>query len=564
MRDSLFPSALATLAALARIPLLAALLVAPASALDLTEPFGDFTGDLGQLAPRSLTMTWTVNDPPGALGGGQDNGFFEWKRFDFTPGSSPRGAIQLSIRAERWMKPTPWRKQNFSWTEKRQTAGDGVQIRIDVAAGNVDFLLSMSASGTLVSQAPNAKVLLEEMIALIPRMPVADAGIEVTPRAMQEPAAVGLVPASPLFPARIVALRNAVGRTVTFSIHDAAPAVLEAGKASGKSVEVVADASGKAEVLFRYAPADDAPLPAPLTIPVLVRGDAGGEVRRSDVKVGLGLAFEGIRAVPGAKYAFAKEAPFPMLVSVRSTFHPDLRVAAYLHAAKEAKLWGDAAPGFLLETRWANRPAGAEVEHEAYRGSSEVVASLDGRTDNYLSANIQPWYTVDKAFYPAVILKSQGRHIFEVTGRTAAIDVKTKRSLGRMPNDPLVTSSVLVVLSSEEPESAFQSLACSLNPQTKVQALMLETAKKMPMGYGTAVDYFTAGTGLLCGLLKEEYEASFLELANFLGGKYLDHLETPEVFATLTQKQQDALQLARKAYDKLNDAKQEEDMGELK
>lgn len=562
MRDSQFPSALATLGALARFTLLPALLVSTAAGLDTATPFGMYLGDLSQLAPASAALQYRPWDPPDPATG-MESGVFELTRFDVDPNSrQPRGQLQLSIQVRRWSKPNPFRKQNFTWTEERQQAGRGYHAKIVTWAGNVELLLSMNVDGTLVGTEPDPRRLLEEMLALLPRQPLADAGVEVTPRAAPEPAAVGLIPASSRLPARIVALANPPGRPVTFSVPDSAPATLETSTASGRSVDVIADRTGRAEVRFRYAPEQPAPLAAPLSVPVLVVNDLG--FRRADVKVGLGLAFDRIRAVPGEKYRYAPDAPFPLLLSVKSTFHPGLRIGAYLHAAKEAKVWGDAVPGLLLETRWANRPPDAAVEHQAYRGSAEIWASLAAGEDNYLVANIEPWFRTPKSYLPAVILKARGHHVFQVSGRTAVLDATTKRLLEELRDDPLVVPGGLVLLSTEEPESALQSLACSFQAQTRVQALMLETARKMPMGYGTAFDYLTAGTDLLCGLLKEEYEASFLGLANFLGGKYLDHLETPEVFATLTQRQQDALQLARKAYDRLNDAKQEEDLGELK
>ena len=87
--------------------------------------------------------------------------------------------------------------------------------------------------------------------------------------------------------------------------------------------------------------------------------------------------------------------------------------------------------------------------------------------------------------------------------------------------------------------------------------MMLETAKMLPGG--DAVDALTTVTGLMCKFGKSEYESLFYELGTILGGKYLDHLVEPEVFEQLTATQKNAVNVAKKSYDQLDDYKKKEE-----
>jgi hypothetical protein len=86
---------------------------------------------------------------------------------------------------------------------------------------------------------------------------------------------------------------------------------------------------------------------------------------------------------------------------------------------------------------------------------------------------------------------------------------------------------------------------------------MLETAKMLPGG--GVVDALTSATGLMCKFGKGEYESLFYDLGTIVGGKYLDHLNEPEVLQKLTPRQQSAAKLAKKAYDKLDEHKKGEE-----
>jgi hypothetical protein len=109
----------------------------------------------------------------------------------------------------------------------------------------------------------------------------------------------------------------------------------------------------------------------------------------------------------------------------------------------------------------------------------------------------------------------------------------------------------------DTPEHWLTSLACSLEAQDEVQYLMLETAKMLPGG--DVVDALTTATGLMCKFGHGEYESLMYDLGTIIGGKYLEHLNEPDVLKKLTPRQQEAAKLAKEAYDKLDEHKQNEE-----
>jgi hypothetical protein len=132
--------------------------------------FGFFQGNLSELAPRSIQMTYTVNDPPGTFSQ-YDTGYFEYKMFDVDQRSrSVKGSIQLNINATKWIRPLPGRK-NYDYNEKRTDHAGGYVVRAKMSAGNIDLDASLNVSGTLVnaSAVPDVKSVLHEMISKIPK-----------------------------------------------------------------------------------------------------------------------------------------------------------------------------------------------------------------------------------------------------------------------------------------------------------------------------------------------------------------------------------------------------------
>lgn len=406
-----------------------------------------------------------------------------------------------------------------------------------VMGANVFISISCDTPGNKVAR-PNTKALAE---AILRRMSGSQSrsAVEVYPYQGLSPSEQGLIPASDLLPAKIVYKGGTPNSEVTFSLQGGTRGELRSGKISGKLITVTSDAAGSAETYYYYK-GESKSLTAPLKDDIRVTAD--GETKTAQIHIGLGLAFDKIKAVLGQTY---ENNTYAFTLSVKSTFHPDLNIAAYLFNAEQSKAWGDKKLGIKLFSEWVNRPADAEHD-EYYKGTANITASQE--RDSILTANHTPWYTPPgaKFFYPAVVMKTPGRHAYRVNGQIAVLN-RGGGDLIAYLDEKMVKSDTLLILSKEDPERWYQSLACSLNATTTTQWFMLEAVKMIPV-YGDAVDQLTAVTSLVCGLLKEDYEKSIIDLASWLGGKYIDNLMEPEVFNKLTQKQQDAVIVAKTSY----------------
>ena len=403
-----------------------------------------------------------------------------------------------------------------------------------VMGANVFISISCETPGNKVAR-PNTKALAE---AILRRMSGTESrgAIEVYPYSGLSPSDRGLMPASELLPAKILYKNGTPNSEVTFSLQDGAKGELRSGKISGKLITVTSDAAGNAETYYYYT-SQNKTLTAPLKDDIRVTTD--GETKTAQIHIGLGLAFEKIKSVLGQTY---ENNTYAFTLSVKSTFHPDLNIAAYLFNAEQAKVWGNKKLGIKLFSEWVNRPTDSEHD-EYYKGTANITASQE--KDSILTANHTPWFTPPgaKFFYPAVVMKTPGRHAYRVNGQIAVLN-RGDGNLIAYLDEKMAKSDTLLILSKEDPERWYQSLACSLNATSSTQWFMLEAVKMIPV-YGEAVDQLTAVTSLVCGLLKEDYEKSIIDLASWLGGKYIDNLMEPEVFNKLTLKQQDAVIIAK-------------------
>lgn len=415
-----------------------------------------------------------------------------------------------------------------------------IERRLEVMAGNVRLSVRFDendANFRYVAR-PDPRAVAEAMLALLPGGAPAAGKVEVFPFAGPSPSTKGLIPASERLPALIACSGVAAGEEVRFSIAGNVPGELRApGVAAGRSVSVRAGREGRAEARYHYLPSGT-PLAKALTVPLQV--GCGATPVAVEVKVGLGLAFDRLRAVQGQTHENDTHA---FTLTVKSGFHPDLDLWTWLFNAEQSNVWPDARVGMFLALSWVNFPVGAESDF-AFNGPVTLVAGED-RQVLLTAVEDRPWYGAPggKDYYPAVVLRSGGAHAYRVTGRGAA--------LGRhgtfldYAQERTTRGDALVILSKDEPEAWYQSLACSLNATNETQYLMLEAAKLVPV-YGAIADKATTVSGLVCGLLKEEYEKSLMDLANWLGAQYLDNLMEPAVFDKLTLRQQDAV-LAAKA-----------------
>lgn len=442
---------------------------------------------------------------------------------------------------------------------------DSCTLMYMVHAGNV--FITMMSSGCKGEQQQTAYDLTNDILSKLPRTgqledvapsedepeaTVADAGPRFEVFAL--PSAVGdtdsrraYLPASRQLPAKLTA-KAKPGTAVTFAIRSGKGAILQAGAGKGQQVTVKANASGLAEALFYYT---GGKVGSPLTYEVQV--SKPGEKDTLTVHVGLGLAFDRIKAVKGDM-----RDTYPFTLTVNSRFYPKLRLGTYLSAAQTAGLWGGLTPGVKLGTTWVNMPPGATPDL-AFRGTASISDTPEGHSLLVVAHNEakgEPQYYLTNHLYPAVVMQSDGRHAYKIDGELVLLNA-AGLSVGAL-EESLQQSDALAIVARDTPEHWLTSLACSLEVTSTEQYVMLETAKMLPVG-GTAVELLTSATGLMCKFGQADYESLFYDIGTILGGKYLDHLMEPEVFDKLTPKQQTAAKLAKKAYDDLDEYKAEQE-----
>lgn len=408
--------------------------------------------------------------------------------------------------------------------------------KMEVMAGNVRIHVSHlpGLEAKLFGPTLDLRATVEAILA---RLAVADSEemkVEVFPHKGLSPSKEGLIPASEHLPAKMVFSGAAPGAQVTFTMPEASPGELSGAGQSGKRITTGADASGRAEVFYRYLSSGTL-LNKPLKVDIRVSCD--GKTKEAAVEVGLGLLFDELKSISqnyeNNLYAFS--------LKVKSGFHPELNVVSYLFNAEQAGVWGNNSVGFKLYTEWVNRPE-ASAHDDYYTGTANIVAGED--KSNFLVANHEPWYAPPqiKFRYPAVIMRSDGKHAYRINGRGAVL-AKGGQMVAFL-EEKMVRGDSLLFLSKDEPESWYQSLACSLNATSEDQYLMLEAVKLVPV-YGAIADNVTTVSGLVCGVMKGDYKKSLTELASWLGAQYLDKLMEPTTFNKLTRRQQDAVLAAK-------------------
>jgi len=351
-----------------------------------------------------------------------------------------------------------------------------------------------------------------------------------------------VMPASRMLPARIDA-KTRPGAPVMFEIQNGDNAELSAATGKGQRVSVNADKSGAASAQFFYTGES---ITSPLLYEVKVSTAAASETVK--VQVGLGLAFDRIAAVKGDMqdtHAFT--------LGVKSRFQPKLNISNYLYSAQQSGVWGGKRVGIKMKMTWLNAPAGASPDL-AFTGTADIVTAKVGNNVLRVAKGEPQYYLTDNA-YPAVVMKSDGKHAYKVNAGIVVLDVSGE-ALGYM-EEGMQQNNALLIVAKENPEHWLTSLVCSLEVQDEVQYAMLETAKMLPGG--DVVEALTTVTGLMCKFGQAEYESLFYDIGTIIGGKYLDHLTTPEVFEKLSQRQQKAATYAKKAYDKLDEHKQKKE-----
>ncbi|MFA7347052.1 MAG: hypothetical protein WCZ86_04760 [Desulfurivibrionaceae bacterium] len=422
-----------------------------------------------------------------------------------------------------------------------------VRVEVKMTDGSVDAATIGHAalsklSGKVVSQTVVDEAPAPKEAVVVPK----DAGlvVEATPSLLETNSErTALIPASEFLPAKVTA-KTAPGAEVTFEIVSGKAAELRAGRSKGTRVSAKADSKGMAESLFFYT--GDNIKKTPLHYEVRVT--ASGHKETVTVLVGLGLALDRIVAVKTDQlntYAFT--------LSLKSRVHPKFILDNYLYRAHQSGLWGDRRLGVKLRTTWINPPTGMLPE-PSFQGTARIIR--DKKYGNLLAVGSgEPKFTRTNNDYPAVVMQSDGKHVYRVNGGLVLLDANDKEA-GYI-REGMEQGQALAIVARDTPEHWLTSLACSLEAQDEVQYLMLETAKMLPGG--DVVDALTTATGLMCKFGQGEYESLFYDLGTVVGGKYLDHLNEPDVLKKLTQKQQEAAKLAKKAYDDLDEHKQRQE-----
>ncbi len=440
------------------------------------------------------------------------------------------------------------------------------EYHYQVHAGNVFIDLNSTANGdcNFGEQQQAAYEMANEIVSRLPRTgqvdataareveeapPVENPDLMVEAYPAPSSAQVGrtaYLPASTKLPAKLVA-KTKPGTATTFEILSGKQAQLQAGASKGTRLTIKADGNGVAEALFFYTGAN---IKAPLAYEVRI--STPGRRETATVNVGLGLAFDRIQAIKGDvldTHAFT--------LGVKSRFHPKLNLGQYLYSAQQAGIWGDKQVGIKLKTSWVNAPEGASPD-QAFVGTTKIVTTPVGESVLVVGKNEapgEPQYYFGKNLYPAVVMKSDGKHAYQINGGIVLLDKND--AFSEFIQEGMQQGQALALVSRDTPEHWLTSLVCSLETQDEVQYAMLETAKMLPGG--DVVDALTSATGLMCKFGKGEYESLFYDLGTIVGGKYLDHLNQPEILTKLTPKQQSAAKLAKKAYDKLDEHKKGEE-----
>ena len=260
------------------------------------------------------------------------------------------------------------------------------------------------------------------------------------------------------------------------------------------------------------------------------------------------MAFDQLTAIPEQVYEYAPSKPYAFALSVKSRFFPKINLVQYIVAAHESKIWGNNKIGIQLVSKWINQPDGAPAD-EFYVGTALIEPTKISNNSNVLVANRRPWEYYTNISYPAVILNSEGTHIYRVAGEIAvlAADQPDKPRIAYMSESMLKTDA-FIPLSSVYPERWYKSIACALaSVESDQKWFLLEAAKLVPT-YGMIADASTTASAFLCGILNGEYEKSIIDLASWVGGQYIDNLMEADVFNKLTKSSQDAVLAAKTAY----------------
>ena len=348
-------------------------------------------------------------------------------------------------------------KGNFHDAEGKWDFGKEYRHFYYAAAENVYVKVEVYAHKTAPDKSPDARKIANDILRKLPQNKPFEGptNIEVYPKfnPLAEANDKGLIPASDLLPAKIVYKTGQANAQAKFSLMVNAPGELRSDDGQkGKVIAVTTDAKGDAIAWYYYT--DQKELKAPLEVQLVA--EVGDKSRKAFVNVGLGLAFDQLDEVPEQVYIYSPEKPYAFALSVKSLFFPQLNLAQYVYEAHESKIWGTKQIGVQLVCTWVNKPDGAPGD-DFYVGTTSILATYKGNNTNFLSANRQPMQYYTKFSYPAVVLKSQGTHIYQVAGEIAVLDgSQTERPRISYMKETMARTDALIPLSADYPENVVQ------------------------------------------------------------------------------------------------------------
>lgn len=455
-------------------------------------------------------------------------------------------------------------KGSFHDAEAKWDKGKQFNHFYFAAAGNVLVKVEVYAYKTDPKNAPDARAIAEGILAKLPRdkpIPM-ETNIVVYPTKNPTGDAneYGLIPASPLLPAKIILKTGKPNVNVNFALMVNGTGELRANGQSGKSLDVLSDSKGEAVVWYHYT--DTNPLKAPVQVQIVA--EAEGKNRKAFVDVGLGLAFDQLSAIPEQVYEYAPSKPFAFALSVKSTFFPKINLLTYLDNAHQSKIWGNKMAGIQLVCTWVNKPDDAPAD-EFFVGTTHLSATYISNNSNVLVANRRPWQFYTDKSYPACILNSEGTHIYKISGKLCVMNGgDAEMPMIALSNEEKLLPDAIVPLSSVYPERWYKSVACALaSVNTDQEWFVLEAVKLIPT-YGMIADISTTASSFLCGVLNGDYQKSIIDLASWLGGQYIDNLMEPNVFDKLTKQNQDAVLAAKTIYFGLDQSKKKGELEQLR
>lgn len=370
-----------------------------------------------------------------------------------------------------------------------------------------------------------------------------------------------VLPATHELPAEIY-FTGTPGEIVEININNNQKGKLVAAEKSGSAIQVRTDANGKAECQFYYTGKDK--LVSPLPIDVICR--QGEHVERGLIKVGLGLRVEKIKNILGSKSEYSKETPYPLAIIWKSTFYPNMNIGVYLSEAAKLPGWNNRTIGATIQSTWLNQSKEQKPD-SGYNGIGRFTYTINNV--NLVFPEDFPAYEIDKKKYPAIILRSEGQHMYEITCKPAIIPAEfgaaSLKNAIPIPGENYGQQSSIAALSTQYSDSwwqVFEDLICAYNNTNYKQDAALSLIKLIPV-YGNMADRFVSVSKIVCNFATGDYGNAFFDLFTMWSGDYIDKIADDDFIKTLTPREQKLAGFAKEFKELVDRSKDAGDRAEI-